>query len=165
MLWTGPQKQCWLEALGGRQVAAQREMGFPKGGKGRERAGSAALSVAVVGGAGHVGLPLSLMWASKGLRVVVVDRDEKKLEDLQAGKFPFLERGGPELLARSLQEKWAITYTKSLEEIKNVQVVVLTIGTPIDEHLNPAIKDVLECVDTLVPYLSNGHTLVLRSTP
>ena len=45
----------------------------------------------------------------------------------------------------------------------SVDAVVLTIGTPIDEHLNPAMKDGLEVVNSLAPHLHNGQVVVLRS--
>jgi UDP-N-acetyl-D-mannosaminuronic acid dehydrogenase len=42
--------------------------------------------------------------------------------------------------------------------------VIITIGTPIDEFLNPVRKVIQDCVDALLPYLTDGQLLVLRST-
>ena len=49
---------------------------------------------AIVGGAGHVGLPLSLMLATKGLQIIVIDYDQQKLELIKQGVFPFMEKNG-----------------------------------------------------------------------
>ncbi|MEP7158096.1 MAG: hypothetical protein ABI797_01595, partial [Chloroflexota bacterium] len=60
------------------------------------------VDVAVVGGGGHVGLPLSLALANAGLRVAIVDTNEATLERISKGEMPFLESGAEELLARVL---------------------------------------------------------------
>ena len=121
------------------------------------------LRVAVVGGAGHVGLPLSLVLADCGHSVLVVDKDLAKIKTVEAGHFPFLETGGPELLRRCLDAK-AITFTTSVEEVSQSDVIIVTIGTPVDEHLNPCFSVVQACMNELKPHLRRGQTLVLRST-
>jgi UDP-N-acetyl-D-mannosaminuronic acid dehydrogenase len=42
--------------------------------------------------------------------------------------------------------------------------VIVTIGTPVDEFLNPTLKVIKACVDGLLPHLSDGQLLILRST-
>ena len=121
------------------------------------------LRVAVVGGAGHVGLPLSLVLADRGHTVVVVDKDAAKIESIQAGKFPFLEDGGPELLLRCLDSK-QISFTTSVAEVSSCDVIIVTIGTPVNEHLNPCFSVVQACMEELAPHLRKGQTLLLRST-
>ena len=91
--------------------------------------------VAVVGGAGHVGLPLSLVIAESGLETIVIDINEEKINSIRNGKFPFLERGGQELLDKS--KDLLISYTTEYSVLKECDVIILTIGTPIDEYHNP----------------------------
>ena len=67
--------------------------------------------VAVVGGAGHVGLPLSLVIAESGFETTIIDIDEEKINSIRNGKFPFVERGGQELLDKS--KNFPISYTPS----------------------------------------------------
>ena len=121
------------------------------------------LKVAVVGGAGHVGLPLSLVLADRGHTVVVVDKDAAKIESIQAGQFPFLEAGGPELLLRCLDSK-PISFSTSVAEVSTCDVIIVTIGTPVNEHLNPCFSVVQACMEELRPHLRQGQTLLLRST-
>jgi len=52
----------------------------------------------VVGGAGHVGIPLVLAFAEAGYRVNVHDVNRNALATLQSGRLPFIEYGGEELL-------------------------------------------------------------------
>ncbi len=62
----------------------------------------AELDVVVVGGGGHVGLPLSLVLADAGLRVGIFDIAEDTLATIAAGRVPFLESGADALLERVL---------------------------------------------------------------
>ena len=121
-----------------------------------------ALKVAVIGGAGHVGLPFSLVLAQKGIEIISVDIDENKIQSLKQGKFPFLEKGGPELLKHS--KDWPINFTNDFNKITTCDAIVITIGTPVDEHLTPDLAPVFGTIDQLEPFLRNGQCLILRST-
>jgi UDP-N-acetyl-D-mannosaminuronic acid dehydrogenase len=45
-----------------------------------------------------------------------------------------------------------------------VPYVILTIGTPVDEFQNPVLRVLTDCMDTLLPHLSDDQTIILRST-
>ena len=120
------------------------------------------IKIAVIGGAGHVGLPLSLLFAKNGFSVTLVDSDATKIEMLKKGEFPFMEEGGSELLQEVKDGN--ILFCTEHKLISECDVVVLTVGTPVDEHLNPDLSPVFEVVDQIKPYLRKGQVLVLRST-
>jgi len=117
----------------------------------------------VVGGAGHVGVPLVLAFAEAGYRVNVHDLNRSALETLRSGRLPFIEYGGEELLVRALK-KDRLVFTSSPADISPTAPVIVTIGTPIDEFLNPVRKVVQDCIDALLPHLADGQLVVLRST-
>ena len=117
----------------------------------------------VVGGAGHVGIPLVLSFAAKGLKVNVNDLKLDNLACLRAGRLPFMEYGAEGLLANALRDKRLI-FTSKPSEISNSGPVIVTIGTPIDEFLNPERHVVQQCIDMLLPHLRDEQLLVLRST-
>ncbi|MEX0751972.1 MAG: nucleotide sugar dehydrogenase [Xanthobacteraceae bacterium] len=119
--------------------------------------------VTVVGGAGHVGIPLVLALAEAGFRVNVNDLNRASLETLKAGRLPFIEHGAESLLKKALADK-RLVFTDRPDQISSKGPVVVTIGTPVDEFLNPVRKVVQECIDALLPSLSDGQLLVLRST-
>jgi UDP-N-acetyl-D-mannosaminuronic acid dehydrogenase len=125
------------------------------------RIGDADLTV--VGGGGHVGIPLVLAFAEAGFRVNVHDVDGDVLESLKSGRLPFIELGGEELLARALERK-QLVFTSRPSDISPNAPVIITIGTPIDEFLNPVRKVIQDCIDALLPHLTEGQLLVLRST-
>ncbi len=60
------------------------------------------LDVVVLGGGGHVGLPLSLAFAQAGLRVGIYDTNQATLDRIAAGEMPFLETGADDLLREVL---------------------------------------------------------------
>jgi UDP-N-acetyl-D-mannosaminuronic acid dehydrogenase len=125
-------------------------------------AGTAA-DLTVVGGGGHVGIPLVLAFAEAGFRVNVHDTNRAALETLRSGRLPFIEHGGESLLAKALEQD-RLVFTSAPADISTRGALIITIGTPIDEFLNPVRKVVLDCIDALLPYLADGQLLVLRST-
>jgi len=119
--------------------------------------------VTVVGGAGHVGVPLVLALADVGLRVNVNDLNKNGLDTLEAGRLPFVEHGADSVLSRALINK-CLVFTHSPDRISTGGPVIITIGTPVDEFLNPIRKLVQGCIDALLPSLADGQLIVLRST-
>jgi UDP-N-acetyl-D-mannosaminuronic acid dehydrogenase len=117
----------------------------------------------IVGGGGHVGIPLVLAFAEAGFRVNVHDLNRDVLATLQSGRLPFIEHGGEEMLARALQQD-RLVFTSEPADISRNGPLIITIGTPIDEFLNPVRKVVQDCIDRLLPHLVDGQLLVLRST-
>lgn len=119
--------------------------------------------VAVVGGCGHVGLPLGLAFADAGLDVVLYDIDEAAIDKVRAGKMPFREQGADEVLARVLAAG-KLTLSSDPASVADVEHVIVVIGTPVDEHLNPDPAAVVTAIERMVDHLHDGHHLVLRST-
>src|SRR3974377_109382 len=118
--------------------------------------------VVVVGGCGHVGLPLGLAFADRGLNVVLLDVNQDAVDLVMAGTMPFMEAGASEVLTRVVGRELRATTDSSV--VSTAEHVVVVIGTPIDEHLNPDPNAVLRAVDELRDHLVQGQLLVLRST-
>jgi UDP-N-acetyl-D-mannosaminuronic acid dehydrogenase len=117
----------------------------------------------VVGGAGHVGIPLVLSFAAKGLTVNINDLNEQTLATLKSGRVPFIENGAEPLLTKALADK-RLFFTSQPSEISTNGPVIVTIGTPVDEFLNPVRNVIQNCIDALLPHLRDSQLLVLRST-
>lgn len=118
-------------------------------------------TVAIVG-TGRVGLPLALYLADRGMTVHGIDADPERVACLRAGRMPFLERGAPELLARHLGSRFLPT--EEAAAVEQAEVVILTLGTPVDEHLNPDFGAIESVLASLRPHLRAGQLFVLRST-
>ncbi|MEM6281272.1 MAG: nucleotide sugar dehydrogenase [Chloroflexota bacterium] len=119
--------------------------------------------VVVVGGGGHVGLPLAMVFADKGLRTLVYDINEETVETIRGGVVPFAEGGAEDLLAKVLATG-RFHLTTDPAEIARSRNVVITIGTPVDEFSNPVLGIMRDMLEQLVPYLDNDQLIVLRST-
>src|SRR6185369_2587505 len=116
--------------------------------------------VAIVGGAGHVGAPLAILLADRGVRTLVHDINESSLKVLAAGKLPFFEEDGEPLLKKAIAADM-IGFSSRQADIEGVPIVIVTIGTPVDEFHNPVLRVITDCMDSLIPYLSNNQTIVL----
>lgn len=124
---------------------------------------TAQADITVVGGAGHVGIPLVLAFAEAGMTVNVNDLNEATLATLKSGKLPFIEHGAAPLLTKALADNRLI-FSSSPGAISRRGPVIVTIGTPVDEFLNPVQAPVQRCIDDLLPHLGDDQLLVLRST-
>jgi UDP-N-acetyl-D-mannosaminuronic acid dehydrogenase len=118
--------------------------------------------VCVVGGCGHVGLPLALTFADRGLAVSAYDIDERAIAQVRSGKMPFREAGAGPILERVIGRSLEVANDPSLVTRSRASVVV--IGTPVDEHLNPTFHAMRRFIVSLLPYLLDGQCLILRST-
>ena len=120
-------------------------------------------SIAIMGGGGHAGLPLGIALASKGLDVTLFDIDEATVETINNGELPFLEAGASPLLQRALSDG-LLRATTDPASMADAEIVVVVIGTPVDEHLNPDPWAVRRAIASVSEHLRDGQLLVLRST-
>ncbi len=117
--------------------------------------------VAVVG-AGRVGLPLALFIAEKGHTVYGLDIDETKVSLVSKGQMPFLEEGAPELLKKHVNKNFIPS--TDFSNIAKAKIVILTLGTPVDENMNPSLVQIDKALETASQYFKSNQLLVLRST-
>jgi UDP-N-acetyl-D-mannosaminuronic acid dehydrogenase len=119
--------------------------------------------ICIVGGAGHVGVPLALVLADSGFRTLILDINKAAMGKMEAGQLPFLEDGGESLLT-SVLASGRLGFTAQSKDVSKAACVVITVGTPIDEFHNPNLSLLTRCLDGLIPYLSDDQTVILRST-
>jgi UDP-N-acetyl-D-mannosaminuronic acid dehydrogenase len=118
--------------------------------------------IVIIGGLGHVGLPLGLMWADAGFTVGLYDTDETKRALLGKGRMPFIEYGAEPILEQVLNKKLFIP--EAITCIRKAKHVVITVGTPVDEYLTPQFVGMDKLAASLADNLSDGQHVVLRST-
>src|SRR5204863_486054 len=104
--------------------------------------------IVIVGGCGHVGLPLALSFADAGYRVGVNDIDTAKIERVRAGEVPFKEAGAEQLL-RKLLPTGRLEFGSEPAMLKRADTVV-----PVFDRV----------VDELIPHIRPHCLVVLRST-
>ncbi len=119
--------------------------------------------VVVIGGCGHVGLPLGIALASRGADVVLQDLSVPATEMVAAGRMPFDEPGAQAHLDAALAAGRLRTTTDPAA-VADADVVVVVIGTPVDEHLNPDPSSLPRALGACAPHLRDGQLVILRST-
>lgn len=119
--------------------------------------------ICIVGGCGHVGLPLGMAFADQGKKVVLYDINKKTIAKVNKAEVPFKENGAEPVLKKVIKSG-KLQATDEPKVIKDSKVVITVIGTPVDEHLNPRIHDIIEAIKEIEEYLSDDQLLILRST-
>lgn len=119
--------------------------------------------VCIIGGCGHVGLPLAIMLADAGQHVCIYDINKESIETVKNGIMPFEEENAEPIL-KSVLEKQMLTFSSDENIISTAENVVMIIGTPVDEHLNPRVDILKKTILSISRYLNDDQLLILRST-
>ena len=97
--------------------------------------------IAVIGGCGRLGFRFSLISANKGHNVTAIDIDDERINEIKHGSLPFIEQGAEIYLEQALKSK-TLKLSLEYDVISDADVVVITLGTPVDSNLNPSLEPV-----------------------
>src|SRR5688500_7242155 len=100
------------------------------------------LDVVIIGGFGHVGLPLGIALADAGANVGLYDVDDERRAAILSSRMPFIEHDAEPILRRVLNR--TLHVVDDLSALARASVALITIGTPVDEYLNPEFEVMLE---------------------
>ena len=118
--------------------------------------------ICVIGGLGHIGLPLGISFAKTGKKVVLYDINQASIELVSKGRMPFGETGAEKSLGETINKTLFISPDKNV--ISQSHFVILTIGTPIDEHLNPQFTLFKNFFSEIISLLDDRQHIIIRST-
>ena len=116
--------------------------------------------IAIVGGAGHIGLPLGILFANKRKNIVLYDKDKKNVDKINKLQMPFMEKGGLKLLKKNKNRIFATTDKKYL---KGVKIIIICIGTPV-KNSKPDLVFFFKMFSEVKKYLNPNNLLVIRSS-
>jgi UDPglucose 6-dehydrogenase len=120
------------------------------------------INITVVG-TGYVGLVTGACLADFGNRVVCVDNDRKKLDQLARGEIPFYEPGLKELVAMN-RERGRLEFTPDLASaVKDCEVVFIAVGTPPDQDGHADLRYVREVAAAIAEHM-DGYTIVVTKS-
>jgi UDP-N-acetyl-D-mannosaminuronic acid dehydrogenase len=119
--------------------------------------------IVIIGGCGHVGLPLGLAFSRAGKKVIALDIDARKVDAVNSGRMPFQDRGADELLPKVIA---AGTFRASTDAsvLSQAETVITVVGTPVDEYLNPRLYLMTDLILGHLSHLRPGQLFLLRST-
>ncbi len=109
-----------------------------------------------------MGLPLGIVFANCGLNVVLLDRDQAKIDIVNGGQMPFMETNALEQLQNVVGK--TLTATSDPTCLRDSDAAIAVLGTPVDEHLNPTVTDLYRSIDQVIDQMPEDALLVLRST-
>ena len=120
-------------------------------------------TISIIGGTGHVGLPLGLMFAEKKYKVQLIDIDIKNINKVNNGIMPFKEDRANIILKNQIKKK-KIFATNNLELVKLSKYIIICIGTPVNKKLQPETKNFLSFFKNLKKNLSKNSIIIIRSS-
>jgi len=110
-------------------------------------------------GTGRVGLPFALSLLEKGVKVNGIDVDKHIIESVAKKKMPFKEPGYEEII-----KKYEFNLDDDYKKIADSKYIVITVGTPLQKHIETDINYITQVIDSITPYLKRQQTIILRST-
>lgn len=100
--------------------------------------------ICIVGGGGHVGFPLGLMFASKNNKTLLYDINNNVLNKIKKGLVPFKEEKAKLYLKKF---KKNIFFSTDFEDIAKCKFIIICIGTPVNKFtLAPDLKAFYEFI-------------------
>ncbi len=120
--------------------------------------------VVIIGGCGHVGLPLGVKFAEKGKRVLLVDSNLEYVKKVNSAEAPFIEEGLEESLKITVLVTKLLRATSDISELKYADTCIVTIGSPTNEHFSHDNSNLKKVLLEISKFLSPGSLIILRST-
>ena len=121
------------------------------------------MRIAVIGGAGRVGLPLAVVLADVGHDVIAIDSNQERVQSIREGKSPFSEPGLDELL-QSVRQRQRLSIQEENSFVEGCDLVFVVVGTDLNDDDTPQNESVLEAIRGIRKHLSSSSAVVLRST-
>ncbi|MGP8069912.1 MAG: nucleotide sugar dehydrogenase [Candidatus Bathyarchaeia archaeon] len=125
------------------------------------RNGSAVVSVL---GLGRVGLPLAIVIARSGIKVIGVDIDKQRLSSIEKGEMPFHYPALQEWLATVVHDRMLTVSGSAKEAIQKSDVVILTVGTPTGNQYQLDYSQLQSAIHEVLETDLRNKAILLRST-
>jgi len=111
-------------------------------------------------GLGYVGLPLAHAFAKKGYQVIGFDINKQRIDELKSGNDRTLELSSEQIA----EVKDKLKYSSDINEIKEYNIYIVTVPTPIDNTNEPDLTPLIKSSQTVGKVLSEGDIVIYEST-
>lgn len=119
-------------------------------------------AVIAIVGLGYVGLPLAVSFASAGFRVIGLDNQQSKVEDINQGKSYISDISSQNLQKVIKQNK--LLATTDRDQLKQANVIVICVPTPLTRTKDPDISFVVQATEEIAKCLQKEQLIILEST-
>lgn len=126
----------------------------------KERINTREARIGIVG-MGYVGLPLALLFSEERFRVTGFDIDPRKVSKLSEGESYIVRIPGTEI---QLAQEKGFRATSDYAETAEMDIIIICVPTPLDDHHEPDLSYVLGTVKSIAPHLHEGQLIILEST-
>ena len=113
-------------------------------------------------GLGYVGLPLAREFLKKNFRVIGFDIDNEKVSKINAGKS-YIKHIDSEFIKKYVSSN-SFSATNDFSRLKEVDVIIICVPTPIGKHYEPDLSFVLNTTKIISQHLRKGQLVILEST-
>ncbi len=121
------------------------------------------MKIAVVG-VGYVGLVTAGCLADTGNHVICVDKDKKKIADLNKGIIPIYEPGLEEIV-KTNRDAGRLVFTTDLKKgVEKSLIIFLAVGTPSAEDGSADISAILDTAGAIAELMDGYRVIVTKST-
>jgi len=114
-------------------------------------------------GLGYVGLPLAVEF-SKKFETIGFDINNKRIQELKNGNDSTLEVGESELNKVLKLKKYGLSLTNISSDIKNSNVYIITVPTPIDKNKRPDLRPIESASKLVSNFIKKGDIVIFEST-
>ena len=121
------------------------------------------MKISVIG-CGYVGLVSGACFADSGHTVTCIDNDNKKIQLLKDNQVPIYEPGLNELLLKTIKGNNLHFDLNINENIKDSEIVLITVGTPTDENGESDLTFVRQCANEIAEFISPNTLVIVKST-
>ena len=121
------------------------------------------MKISVIG-CGYVGLVSGVCFADSGHIVTCIDNDNKKIQLLKDNQVPIYEPGLDELLLKNIKGNNLHFELNINENIKDSEIVIITVGTPTDENGEADLTFVRQCANEIAEFISPNTLVIVKST-
>jgi len=109
-------------------------------------------------GLGYVGLPLAVEFGKK-TETIGFDINEARIQELISGKDSTLE-----VESKQLQQAAKLRFTAQIDDIRDCNIYIVTVPTPIDTHKRPDLTPLVKSSETIAKLLNVGDIVIYEST-
>lgn len=113
-------------------------------------------------GLGYVGLPLAVEIANKGAKIIGFDIDRKRVKQTNSGRSMISDVKSSVL--KNLTRNKKIKATTNFKELKQCDIILICVPTPVDENKEPDLKPVVNSAVAIMKNLRKGQLIILKST-
>jgi UDP-N-acetyl-D-mannosaminuronic acid dehydrogenase len=117
--------------------------------------------ICIIGGGGHVGFPLGLYLASKNFNISLYEKNLDVCKKINNGKAPYFELGAKKIISK-FRKNFIAGYDNKF--IKEADIIIVCIGTPVDNELKPDFKTFLKFFYFLKKIIKKNQIVLIRSS-